>query len=561
MAPNGLAFFAEAAKSASGSEESQCSRSITNQAAHCDRAFPQDVEAGEVRQMRTPSHRAAGTILPLCLALLLSLGTSARALMAAEVVLYAAPDQAVDSPAHAKTAVPPQTAIRLTSGSALEPVEKRAETTTTQQAPILFPVHTLPVVSAPCPPDSPFAGMSELAVDVLIQQVLTRNPSLAQMTGAWQAASAKYPQVTSLDDPMFAATLGPGTFAPDDPGINFAYRLEISQKYPWPGKLRLRGQAALAEARAAGHEVDDTRLQLVESAQSAFYDYYLAGRALEVNEENLRFLKRSKENAETRYENGLVDKQDMLQAEVEIGRERQRRLTLERLREVAVARINTLLNRVPDMPLPPPPKQVKVGNGLPEAGELRQAALARRPDLQALANRIAAEEAALALAHKEFYPDLEPFFMYDRFMGNNGQNKDLAAMLGLKLNLPVRLARRRAAVAEAEARVSQRRAELAKQTNQVNFDVQQAHALIQESWRTVRIYEQTILPAAGKNVEAAESAYETGKVPFLSLIEAQRNRVTLQDRYYEAIADYFRRRASLERVIGGPLLSPHRNAQ
>ena len=39
----------------------------------------------------------------------------------------------------------------------------------------------------------------------------------------------------------------------------------------------------------------------------------------------------------------------------------------------------------------------------------------------------------------------------------------------------------------------------------------------------------------------------------MSLIEAQRNQAGLRDRYFEAVADYFRRRATLERVIGGPL--------
>ncbi|HJT75833.1 MAG TPA: TolC family protein, partial [Gemmataceae bacterium] len=119
----------------------------------------------------------------------------------------------------------------------------------------------------PPPAESPFAGMTELSAEALVQQVLARNPTLAQMVAAWQAASARYPQVTSLDDPMFAATIGPGTIRPDDPAVEFAYRLEISQKLPFPGKLRLRGQNALAEASAAGHDVEDTRLQLAESAR------------------------------------------------------------------------------------------------------------------------------------------------------------------------------------------------------------------------------------------------------------------------------------------------------
>src|SRR6266851_3702647 len=39
--------------------------------------------------------------------------------------------------------------------------------------------------------DEPFHGMAELSADALVQQVLARNPSLTQMTAAWQAASAR----------------------------------------------------------------------------------------------------------------------------------------------------------------------------------------------------------------------------------------------------------------------------------------------------------------------------------------------------------------------------------
>jgi outer membrane protein TolC len=396
--------------------------------------------------------------------------------------------------------------------------------------------------------------MGELSAEALIEQVLSCNPTLAQMVAAWQAASARYPQVTSLEDPMFAATVGPGTMSPDDAGVEFAYRVEISQKLPFPGKLRLRGENALAEASAAGRDVDDMRLQLIESAQTALYDYYLVERALEVNEESLRLLREFRQNARTRYETGLVPEQDVLQADVEIGKEQDRRLELEQMRQVAVARINTLMHLAPDSPLPPPPKQINVKEELPDAQSLRATALARRPDLQAIANRIAAEEASLALAYKEFYPDFEPFFMYDRFMGNVTDNRDLATMLGVKLNLPIYRGRRYAAVAEAQARISQRRAELARLSDQVNYQVQEAYARVQRSEKSVRLYRDTILKAAEANVKAAQAAYVSGKAPFtfLSLIEAERNLVNLRDGYYGALADYFRRRAALERAVGGP---------
>jgi outer membrane protein TolC len=404
------------------------------------------------------------------------------------------------------------------------------------------------------PAENPFAGFGELSDDALVQQVLARNPSLSQMTAAWQATAARYPQVTSLDDPMFGTTIAPASIGSED--VEFGYRLDISQKLPFPGKLALRGQSALAEASAAGHEVEDMRLQLIESAKSSFGEYYLVSRAIAINQENLRLLRTFREEAKARYEKALVPEQDVLQADVELGRQQERALTLERMRKVAAARINTLMHVPPETSLPPPPERLPLGEALPSADVLRSAALNQRPDLRALADRIAAEEASLKLACQEFYPDFEATAAYDTIMGN-GPTRDLAAQVGVRLNLPVRHARREAAVAEARSRIAQRRAELESKTDQVSLQVQETYEQVLESEQVVGLYEKTILPAARGNVEAARAAYETARIPFLSLIEAQRSRVALLDRYYEAEADHFRRRGTLERVVGGPLAPGH----
>jgi outer membrane protein TolC len=416
---------------------------------------------------------------------------------------------------------------------------------------ILAPIPVPDESPTATPSSAPLATKGELSLETLVPQVLARNPSLAQMAAAWEAAVARYPQAISLEDPMVAVTLGPGTYGSNT--VEGAYRIEIAQKYPFPGKRRLRGENALAEARAAGNEVDDLRLQLIEAASSAFYDYYLVARALEVNAEGLRLLRSFHDNASARFQTGLVPQQDVVQADVEIGRQQERTRSLERMQRIAIARINTLLDVPPDSPLPPPPRELAEQKLLPDAAELRARALSARPDLQALANRIAAEQAALALAHKEYCPDFEPFAMYDRFMGNTSDTRALAYMVGLKVNLPVRVGRRDAAVAEAVAKVNQRRAELARLTDQVNFQVQEAFEQVRESTDIILLYARKILPDARLNVDAAQSAYVTGKIPMLSLIEAQRNIVLLRDRYFEALADYHRRLATLERVVGEPV--------
>ena len=392
--------------------------------------------------------------------------------------------------------------------------------------------------------------ITELSVEALVAEVLVRNPSLSQMVAAWQAASARYPQARSLEDPMLSTMFAPASFGSNS--VETGYRVEVSQKIPFPGKLRLRGQGALAEASAAQNDIEDMRVQLAEATKQAFYEYYLVERAIAVNEESLRLLGEFKQSAESRYKTGLVPQQDILQAEVEIGRQQERAVTLERMRKVAVARINTLRSLPPDEALASPPKTLKVTPGLPSAAILRSLAVSQRPDLKALQDRITVEENSLKLALREYYPDVEVAAAYDTIMGN-GPMRDLAPQVGIRMNLPVRHARRHAAVAEAQAKVSQRQSEYASRVNQIQFQVQEAYEQLVESERVLGLYEKSILPAAQENVKAAQAAYVTGKTPFLSLIEAQRNLVNLRDRNYEATADYFRRLATLERVIGGPL--------
>jgi outer membrane protein TolC len=208
------------------------------------------------------------------------------------------------------------------------------------------------------------------------------------------------------------------------------------------------------------------------------------------------------------------------------------------------------MRRPPEEPLPPPTDRPVDVTPLPDAAALRALALSRRPDLLALAHRIDADRAALALACAESKPDFEVMAAYDAFWQRPEQ--DLRPMIGLKLNLPVRHARRQGAITEAQAKLAQRQAELAKMSDQAAFEVHQALEQVRESEQAVRLYVDNILPAATANVQAAQSEYVTGRVSFLNLVEAQRNMVMLRDRSFEAAAELTRRRAMLERAAGGP---------
>jgi cobalt-zinc-cadmium efflux system outer membrane protein len=415
----------------------------------------------------------------------------------------------------------------------------------------MAPADGIVPTAAPRPQTHPLEGLTTLTAEDAVRVVLDRNPTLDQMRATAAAASARYPQVTSLDDPTFAFNTAPGSAGATH--ANYAARVEVAQKLLYPGKRGLKGDAARADALAAAEDVEDARLQLAEAARSALADYYLAVKATTVAEENAKLLAEFRKNAEARYKAGQGQQQDVLQAEVEIARQEERLVSLRRARLVAVARLNTLMHLPPDGPLPPP-ADAGAALPLPEAVKLRDAALGR-PDVRAVVARVASEEAALALAMKEYNPDVEVFGAYDGFWQGPG-GPPLQWQVGLRTNLPVRYARRGGAVDEMRAKVAQRRAELSRLTDRINYEVQEAFERVREADEVVKLYESKILPAAAANVKEAQAGYTNNRVPFLNLIEAQRNAVGLRDRYYEAVAEAARRRAALERAVGVPLSPP-----
>ena len=394
-------------------------------------------------------------------------------------------------------------------------------------------------------PSDPFSGQAELPVEQLVAEVQARNPSLQAVSDAWRAATERYPQVVSLDDPMFTYMISPSGVGMDNGG---GWMVQAGQKIPWAGKRALRGSAAAAEADVMRGDIGDARLRLAEAARTAFYDYYLARRQLEVNASTHELLTQFREIAWNKYQVSQTTQQDVLQADVELASLESRRTELARDEEVAMARINTLLHRAADHPLPPPPAKVSLPDSLPTAETLQQTAVQSRPDLFAVQARIRAEQANLALACREYYPDVNLVAKYDGFMP-----EDMRPQVGMDINVPIRFARRSAAVREVSDRVAQRRAEYQDRLDQVRYEVQSGLHRATQSQRVVHLYEEKILPAAQRSLDSALANYTSGKLDFLRLLDAERQLNVQREMYYQSIAEYHRRLAELERAVGEPV--------
>ncbi|RLA45079.1 MAG: TolC family protein [Gammaproteobacteria bacterium] len=400
--------------------------------------------------------------------------------------------------------------------------------------------------------DIPFANQASLTSIILVAAVLARNPDIPTMQATWQAAKARIEQANSFDDPMLSYSAAPRSAGAD--GLDFGQKFSLSQRLPWPGKRELRGDVARAEANAAFVDIEQARLKLTETAKTAYADWYFVHAAIRINGINKALLQEFQNIAEIKYSTGRASRQDALRAEVEQVLLEHRDIVLERQRRDVMADINTLLQRLPDQPLPRPaalPQTIP----LPAVEQLRKLALEHHPELRALVARIQASRYRERLAKRNDYPDITLNAGYNT-LWNQSEKR---FTVGASINIPLQ-GKRRAAKDEARAMTLSLDSQQRAKVSQLMGEVQLAVEKVRETEHVLNLYQNRLLPLAEENLQAAQSDYEAGSGNFLDLIGAEKNLMQTRLQRERAWADYHRRLAALEHIVGRTLGTQFRGA-
>jgi len=380
--------------------------------------------------------------------------------------------------------------------------------------------------------------------DTLVRAVIAENPGIEALRSAESAAIARIEPAGALDDPMLSTGLTPLQFGGDGMADR-SYTLELSQSLPWPGKLADRADTARAKSRVAGAEIEILKLGLAETAAAAYAEWVFVDRALTINRNHQQLLIELRATAETQYAAGRGAQQDVLQADTELHLLQNRELELERRRDELRARINGLLNRRPDRPLPAP-----AGLGAPLAPlpyeTLAELAHVSHPELNRIEHQIGGRQAEVELAQKEFYPDFRVSAGYNSIWGDPKQRP----MIGLAVNVPLDQSKRRAALSAARAELQESRWRLVDRRSRLLAELEASRAAVFEAVRSYELYRDELLPLAKDMLEAAVADYTAGRGDFLGIVSAERNNLNTELALARTLADYHRRLAALERAVG-----------
>jgi len=389
-------------------------------------------------------------------------------------------------------------------------------------------------------------------LEALVAEALARNPDVHAAQSAIAAAKTSTERARALPDPVVSVTYTNDGWAPTLGSMPMTtLGVMVSQALPYSGKRDLRAALATSQARQFEPSLARARLTLEGAVRRAYYGLLLARELQALTDEQRGVLQQIEVVVRGRYAVGQGAQPDVLRVQTEVTRIERRAIEQAAEAEVRLIEINRLLARPLDTPLASAARIAFAPlTESPDAAV--EQARAVSPELQGAALAVETSTAAAALARR----DLKPDFSVQAGYMNRG-SLDGMWLAGVGISWPFNRKARESAVAEAEIRAKGGSHVVESMGLQLAYRTRERFTRAKALEKLVALYDGGIIPQDQMTVESSLTNYQTGKVPFVSVLEAMT--ALYADRWARAglVADHARLRASLREASldGGPELS------
>jgi outer membrane protein TolC len=330
------------------------------------------------------------------------------------------------------------------------------------------------------------------------------------------------------------------------------YMFMVTQDLPGRGKRQLRATVAEKDVALAESDIAIRARDVVNQIKQAYASLFIARKAIQVHLDSVELLRQIADVSQAKYTTGRISQQDVLKPVVELSRLHTDIIMFDEQAKLATARLNILLNRMPETPIGPliePQEQTM----LPATADLQRLALERQPELHRVRTEIERAEAELASVRSDYKPDFSVQGGYmlmprgtDAWMGRVGITWPKAPWSRGKID---------ARVAEHTAAIQAVRARTQAMENMVRLAVQEAYVRAKSAQDRAALLRTTIKPQSQQTLEVSRVAYQADRVDFQALIDNQRVLLDVNLDYFRALSDFTQALADLERAVGTDLPS------
>ncbi len=409
----------------------------------------------------------------------------------------------------------------------------------------------LVIVSATARAEAPWPmAVEDPQLSSLIEEALSKNPDVVAARQAASAAAERPAQARSLPNPMVSLDYTNDGWSPSLGSMEMTnLSVMASQELPYPGKRALRGEIASREASQAQQQAQRVARGITAAVKRGYYGLLLSRNLLELIRDQEVVWKQIEGVARSRYAVGQGAQQDVLRVQVEVTRIEQLRAEQEGEAEIRLAELNRLLGRPTTATLETPAQLVlrPLAAGL---DQLVTWASGISPELKGAELGIERATLGVNLARKEFKPD---FSVRSAYMNRGGLPPMWQA--GIGVSLPLYRKRLSAGVGEAEARLRSSRSTIESLRLELRFRTQERLTQLKTTERVATLYGEGIVPQDRMSLEAAIANYQTGKLPFIAVLEALTTLYNDRAKHLQLLASHEQTLARLEEASLEPVAS------
>lgn len=397
-----------------------------------------------------------------------------------------------------------------------------------------------------------FAAQTETTVSVtdLVDEAAHHNPDIVAALRAWQAAAQVPTQVSTLPDPQVTVqqfSVGnPRPFAGFG-NSSFAYiGFGVSQDVPYPGRLRLRGEAAQVDADVARQKFETIKRSVFQQVKETYFQIVYLEQTLRVLERNRAVLEQITKIADARYRVGQGSQQDVLKAQLH-----QTRLLADiahhhQLMETAQAQLRKLLNRSPGSPRIAARPLVETPMHY-TSDELLAKVRNKDPQVISHQEMVKRESLQVELARKDRYPDFNVQYMWQ----HTGERLPDYYMLTVSARLPIYRRRKlNPELTQATEELNRSRHEYESQVQTAYFEVRDEYVAAQTASEVLKIYHDGLIPQALATYQAGLAAYQSGRLDFETMLSSFLDVLNFDIEYWKTLADHETALSRIEQVTG-----------
>jgi cobalt-zinc-cadmium efflux system outer membrane protein len=398
------------------------------------------------------------------------------------------------------------------------------------------------------------AADAPLSEAQLVEIAIEANPQVKSARYRWDSAVHSIRQSVAPNDPIFTYTNSDSVKSPI--GRAALREFNFTEAFQFPGKALYQRDQAVRSADIAHLMLAATVRDVRAATETGYFQLVLDQALTAVNAENVLNLDQVVRVTETAYSGSAVPQTDVISAEFNLAAARQ----LQRQYLTAVANDETALNlqlyRPVGSPLPVDRTLKLEALTVPLEALVDRAYAARQEILEAaLAERNA--NTALYLAKMEYLPDFTVGVQYDDYLVPNfaptpTQKRDWVGIVGF--NLPIFWwMKQDEDVVRAKANLQAARSDQNLIKIQTAAAVTTLYRSSQYAYETAILYRDSLIPLARQNFRVALTAYQSGKIDFLTLSTVLQSENAARVSYLQAANQFLAGEVSLEQIIGAPL--------